>query len=239
MLTQVVAGRVYDFSRSVGRYSDLGTGFTYPNGIALGEGDVVYVLSRGFERWANQPWQKTHLGARVSKITIGEDPEDEEFVLAISKSGTGEGELIWPAGLALDSRENVYVTDEWLNKVSAFDNDGNHLASWGSGGSGEGQFNALSGIAIDQQDDLYIVDSLNHRVQKFTKDGRYLTQWGSEGSGDGEFDSPWGITIDGQGFIYVADHKNHRVQKFTPEGGHLANFGSHGAGDGQLTARQM
>ena len=235
MLTQVVAGRVYDFSRAVGRNSDLGTGFTYPIGIAFGEGDVVYVLSRGYERWANQPWQKTHQGARVSKITIGNEPEDEEFILAISKSGTGDGELIWPAGLALDSQENVYVTDEWLNRVLVFDNEGNHLATWGSGGTGDGQFNAASGMAIDQQDDLYIVDSLNHRVQKFTKDGVFLAKWGTEGSADGEFDSPWGITIDGQGFVYVADHKNHRVQKFTPDGQHVANFGSPGTGNGELT----
>ena len=37
------------------------------------------------------------------------------------------GEMIWPAGIALDSQENVYVTDEWLNRVSVFDKDGNFL----------------------------------------------------------------------------------------------------------------
>ena len=235
MLTQVVAGRVYDFSRAVGRNSDLETGFTYPVGIAFGEGDVVYVLSRGYERWANQPWQKTHQGARVSKITIGGEIEDEEFILAISTSGVGEGEMIWPAGLALDSKENVYVTDEWLNKVSVFDNEGKHLASWGSAGAADGQFNAPSGMAIDQNDDLFIVDSLNHRIQKFDKGGEFLAKWGRKGTADGEFDSPWGITIDGQGFVYVADHKNHRVQKFTPEGQHVAHFGTAGAGKGELT----
>ena len=234
MLTLVVAGRVYDFSRVVGRNSDLGTGFTYPVGVACGKGDVVYVLNRGYERWPLQPWERTHLGARVSKVTIGNEPEDEEFVLAISKSGIGEDELLWPAGLALDSQENVYVTDEWLNRVSIFDNEGNFLASWGSAGAADGQIDGPSGITINQQGDLYIVDSRNHRVQKFTKEGGFLGQWGTFGSEDGQFDTPCGINIDGQGSIYVADHKNNRVQKFSSDGQYLATFGSYGAGKGQL-----
>ncbi len=63
--------------------------------------------------------------------------------------------MIWPAGIALDSEENVYVTDEWLNRVSVFDKDGNFLRCWGSAGSGDGEFDGPSGIAIDQQDVLY------------------------------------------------------------------------------------
>ena len=112
----------------------------------------------------------------------------------------------------------MYVTDEWLNRVSIFDKDGNFLRDWGMAGSGDGEFNGPSGIAIDPQDVLYIVDSRNHRVQKFTKDGEFLAKWGSLGSAEGQFNAPWGITIDQQGHVYVADHKNHRVQKFTPDG---------------------
>jgi DNA-binding beta-propeller fold protein YncE len=39
--------------------------------------------------------------------------------------------LIWPAGIALD-RDNVYVTDEWLNRVSIFNKDGAFLRDWGT-----------------------------------------------------------------------------------------------------------
>ena len=97
--------------------------------------------------------------------------------------------------MALDSQENVYVTDEWLNRVSIFDQEGNFLRDWGTAGSDDGEFNGPSGIAIDRQDVLYIVDSRNHRVQKFTKDGRFLSSWGSLGSGQGSSTppgaSPW------------------------------------------------
>ena len=46
--------------------------------------------------------------------------------------------MIWPAGIALDSLGNVYVTDEWLNRVSVFDREGNYLTAWGSSGDADG-----------------------------------------------------------------------------------------------------
>ena len=234
MLTQTVAGRVWDYSHSIGRGIDSGTGFRQPVAAATGAGDLVYVLNRGLEGISNVSWNRAAYGVRVSMVTIGTVPGDEELVGEFSKYGDGEGEVIWPAGIALDSQENVYVTDEWLNRVSIFDNDGNFLRSWGSSGDGDGEFNGPSGIAIARDDVVYIVDSRNHRVQKLTNDGGYLAEWGSLGSGDGQFDSPWGITVDGQGYVYVADHKNHRAQKFTPEGEFVASFGSYGTGRGQL-----
>jgi DNA-binding beta-propeller fold protein YncE len=234
MLTTVVAGRVFDFSHAVGRGAISGMGFRLAVALALGEGDTVYVANRGWEQITNVPWTKTQLGTRIGKLTIGPVPGDEEVVSDFSRPGEGPGEMIWPAGLALDSQENVYVTDEWLNRVSVFDKDGNFLRLWGTAGSADGAFNGPSGIAIDQQDRVYIVDSRNHRVQTFTKDGKFLSTWGSLGSAPGQFNSPWGLTIDQEGDVYVADHKNHRVQKFTPEGAFLMQFGHYGTGKGQL-----
>ena len=234
MLTQAVAGRVWDYSHSVGRTSPGGTGFTQPMAAAIGEGDLVYVLSRGSEQISDVPWNRTGVSTRVTALTTGKVPGDEEFVGEFSKYGDRDGQFIWPVGIALDSQGNVYVTDEWLNRVSIFDMDGNFLSLWGSFGDGNGEFAGPAGIAIDQKDNLYIVDSRNHRVQKLTKDGMFLAAWGKLGDSDGEFNSPWGITIDGQGYVYVADHKNHRAQKFTPEGEFVAKFGSYGTGRGQL-----
>ena len=234
MLTQTVAGRVWDYSHSVGRGAQSGMGFNLPVAAAIGEGDIVYVLSRGSEIISDVPWNRTAAGSRVGVVTVGKIPGDEEFMGEFSKYGDGDGQLIWPVGIALDSQGNVYVTDEWMNRVSIFDKDGNFLSLWGSSGDGNGEFAGLAGIAIDQQDNLYIVDSRNHRVQKLTKDGKFLAGWGKLGDGDGEFNSPWGITVDSQGYVYVADHKNHRAQKFTPEGEFEAKFGSYGTGRGQL-----
>ncbi len=234
MVTRLVAGRVYDYSHNMGRGAVSGIGFNSAIGLAYGEGDVVYLLNRGWEFVPGVPWNRTGRGARVGVYTMGSEPGDEEFVGEFSKYGSGDGELIWPVAIATDSESRVYVSDEWLNRVNVFDKDGKFLSHWGATGQGEGHFNGPSGIAFDAQEDLYVVDSRNHRIQKYTKDGGFLLQWGGQGNGEGEFDSPWGITVDRDGYVYVADHKNHRAQKFTGDGQFVAEFGSHGEGRGEL-----
>ena len=217
MLTQMVGGRVFDYSHQVGGREMLGD-----VALALGEGDDVYTLVR----------QAYLIG--VLRLTIGSTPGDEEIVGMFGKRGDGDGAFVWPTGIAVDSDYNVYVTDEWLNRVTVFSRDGAYLGHWGEAGSAEGQLRGPSGIDFDANGDLYIVDSLNDRVQKFTADGVFLGAWGSSGSGPGELDRPWGLAVDGAGNVYVADHKNHRVQKFGPAGDYLMEFGSYGSGRGEL-----
>ena len=230
MLTQIVAGRVWDYSHAVGgRY-----GIQFPVAVAIGSEDFVYILCRTQEAFSAVPWNRTGVDSTVVKLTIGMLPGDEEFALSCGGYGDEPGKMIWTAGIALDSRENVYATDEWMNRVSVFDKEGSLQGIWGTTGSEEGELLRPSGIAVDAQEDVYIADSLNHRIQKFTKEGKFLAKWGSRGNGEGELDSPWGITIDAQGCVYVADHKNHRAQKFTPDGEWVATFGSYGSGRGQL-----
>ena len=234
MVTQIVLGRVYDYSHAIGRSGISGSSMLTPVKAAIGHGDTVYVLNRGIELVGVVSWNRTGGGSRVTKIATGMVPGDEEFAGEFLTYGDSDGKAIWPAGIAIDSKQDVYVTDEWLNRVSVSDKDGNFLGSWGSGGEGDGQFNRPSGIAIDQQDNVLIADGLNHRIQKLARDGSFLASWGSHGKGDGELDSPWGICLDQDGYVYVADFRNHRVQKYTSEGEFVAKFGSYGGGRGQL-----
>ena len=231
MVTRVVAGRAYDFSHAMGRG---GMGFSSGSALAFSSDNLVYVLSRGGEAITAVPWNRTARGARVTKLDVGGQAGEEEYLMEFGRSGNGRGEFIWAAGMTLDSQDNIYVTDEWLNRVNVFDPEGNLLMDWGTNGSGAGEFDGPSGIVCDGDDNLYIVDSRNHRVQKFTGDGKFLAKFGSPGDGDGQLNSPWGITLDREGFVYVVDHKNHRVQKFTPDGEYLAQFGSYGTGRGEL-----
>ena len=234
MTTQIVLGRVYDFERVIGRWGGTGTAFYVPIKVVLGKDNAMYVLNRGHEIIPNVTWQRTGGSARISKLTVGDVSEDEELVGEYLRYGIADDQFIWAGGIALDSAENYYITDEWLNRVSVFDNEGKLLMLWGTAGDGAGQFNRPSGIAIDGDDNVLVVDTLNHRMQKLTKEGNYLTGWGRFGAGEGEFNSPWGICLDREGYVYVVDHKNHRVQKFTPDGLYVASFGSFGRGRGQL-----
>ena len=217
MLTRIVADRVYDFDRVVG-----GRQITGLITLALGQESDVYAVLR-------LPY-----GARVVRLSIGTTPGDEEIVGEFGERGDGPGQFVWPAGIAVDSRQQVFVTDEWLHRVSVFSAEGEFLRTFGTAGGGDGQFHRPSGITIDANDDVYIADTLNHRVQKLSSSGQHIAQWGSRGTDAGEFVSPWGITTDDQGFVYVADHKNHRIQKFSEQGEFVFQLGSHGTGNDQF-----
>ena len=146
-----------------------------------------------------------------------------------------DGSLVWPTSIALDKDENLFISDEWLNRISSFSKDGDFLGKWEERtGTGDGELDRPSGMAFNSDGDLLIVDSGNHRVQKFTRDGKYISQFGSYGNGDGQFDMPWGITIDNLGYIYIADWRNDRIQKFDSNGNFVMKFGSSGSGEGEF-----
>lgn len=219
MLTTVAAGRVYDFSHCMGMYSTSGIGFLVPMDFALGSNNTMYVLNRGVDE----------ITLRISKCTL-----DHKFIADIGRFGMADGQFVWPVAIALDSDENIYVSDENQNRITVMDKDGQFLNKWGESGSDEGQLRGPAGLAVDGENNLFVVDSQNHRVQKFTRDGQYLGGWGSEGSDPGQFNKPWGICTDNEGDVYVADWKNDRVQKFSADGQYLAVFGETSEGVGTL-----
>jgi DNA-binding beta-propeller fold protein YncE len=219
MLTTVAEGRVYDWSHSVGRGAAAGDGFNQPCSIAAAPQGMMYVVSRGNEN---------NFGSRVSKVFVG-NPGDEKVHAEFCRYGTDPGRALWPNSVALDKQGNVYVSDDWLNRISVFDKDGNFLSVWGSAGSGPGQLDGPAGLAFDQDNNLYVVDSRNHRIQVFTSDGRYLGGCGKLGTGPVEFNMPWGIHIDANDDVFVADWKNNRVQKLTKSGGFLMELSGEGA----------
>jgi len=225
MRTRTILGRTYTYSHCVGRNAGGGTGFRGAMDVALGPNGVAYVMNRGNDYSG---------GTRVSKLTLGENPGDEEFVLEFSNFGTLDGEFSGPTSIAVDADEKVYVADEDLHRISIFDNEGVFLGKWGELGSAEGQINGPSGIDFDSEGNLWVVDAGNNRIQKFTKDGKFLSAWGQEGTADGQLNHPWGIKIDGKGDVYVADWYNSRVQKFSPDGQYLMSFGAPGSGEGAL-----
>ena len=229
MLTQVVAGRVYDYSHSVG-----GRDMMKPYSLAMGSGNLIYVSDRRYSSLA-QIRSGGPVLTHVKKIDLGAAAGDEELLGEFATTGVGDGELIWPAGMACDADDNLYVAEEWLNRIVVFDSDGEHLRSWSGPGSGDGQLNRPSGMAFDDSGLLHVVDSMNHRVQKFTADGTFVGAWGSKGAGPGQFNAPWGITIDDEGNVYVADYGNNRVQKFTPDGDFVMEFGRYGTEPGQFS----
>jgi len=219
------------YGYTIGRGEQFGPGFSTPVFAARGEGDLLYVLCRASEYRPE--------GTRITVCTV-----DEEYVTTFARGvpnqgphefSFDDGSLVWPTAIAFDKDWNVYVSDEWLNRISIFSKDGDYISKWQErSGTGDGEFNRPAGLAFDADDNVYVVDSGNDRIQKFTKDGRFLAKWGTTGSGDGEFNMPWGIDLDSEGNVYIADWRNDRIQKFSPDGRFLMKCGRPGSGEGEL-----
>ena len=81
------------------------------------------------------------------------------FELEWGASGKDKpGKFLEPQHLAIDSENNIYVTDLGNSRVQKFDDQGNYIRSWGSEGSEHGQFTGPSGIAVTD-DYVFVVDS--------------------------------------------------------------------------------
>ena len=219
--------RTFTYQFVAGRSEFQGTGFRNPMDIALGPDNTIYVVNRSYESRSD--------GTRINLFILGD--EGEEYVTEFGGYGEGPGQFIWPMSIALDSDTNVYVSDEYLHRITIFDRDGNYVGHWGVHGSGDGELDRPAGLVI-RDDVLYVVDSRNHRVQKFTLDGRYISQFGGYGSGPGEFNTPWGICLDHEGNIFVADWRNDRIQTFSSDGRWQASFGQPGTGGDTSIARE-
>ena len=209
------------YGHTIGLSTMEGRGFYYPADTAIGKDDRMYVVSRSLDGDTR--------GIRVTVCNL-----DSEYFGTFGRYGEGEGQLIWPTAIALDSHGDVYVCDEYTHRITVFDSSGKFRARWGARGSGLGELEGPSGMAFGREDNLYVVDHQNNRVQAFTTDGRLLFSFGSEGSGEGQFNLPWGVTVDSKGDVYVADWRNDRVQRFSREGGFLAEYGESGREDGQF-----
>jgi tripartite motif-containing protein 71 len=79
--------------------------------------------------------------------------------------GGGNGQFDYPAGVAVDTSNNVYVADLSYDRVQKFDSNGNYLTQWGSSGSGNGQFDGSYSIAVDSSNNVYVTDSRNNRIE--------------------------------------------------------------------------
>jgi DNA-binding beta-propeller fold protein YncE len=234
MLTETVAGRTFDYSHNVGRGAQTGMGFNTPVALTVAPNGMVFVANRGSESISNVGWNRTGVGQRISKVALGGTWGEEEYIGEFSRYGNNDGQVIWPAGIASDGDGNLYVADEWLNRVSVFDADGNYQRHFSTVPADDAGENGSCGIAISVDGTLFVTDGRSHQVRKFTTGGAFIGSFGSKGSGEGEFDSPWGITIDKDGYVYVADSGNHRVQKLTQDGAFVAQFGRHGNKRGEI-----
>lgn len=143
----------------------------------------------------------------------------------------------WIVGVAVDSRDRIFVASRSQHPLAVFDAAGNLLETWGQ----EVLFaNQAHGLYIDREDNVYFTDAINHCVFKFDAAGELIMTLGTPGQEsavDGApFRRPTDVAVASTGEFYVSDgYGNARVHKYSADGTLQHSWGEHGDGPGQFS----
>ena len=143
--------------------------------------------------------------------------------------------LAGPAGVAIDSSDNLYIATYADNRIRVVNAKGiinTYAGTGGYGFAGDGgpatkaTLAAPRGITLDSSGNLYLADRWNNRIRKITG-GTISTIAGSgvgSFSGDGgsptaaQLSDPTGVAVASDGTFYISDTLNSRVRVVTPIG---------------------
>ena len=128
--------------------------------------------------------------------------------------GNAANQLDDPWGVFVDLEGNIYVADNWNDRVQ----------KWAPGAT-EG-ITVATGILssrdvfVDLEGNIFVPDNPADAVIKFAPGdtvGVIVAGGnGRNGNAANQLNAPWGVFVDLEGNIYVADYLNDRVQKWAP-----------------------
>ena len=139
----------------------------------------------------------------------------QTFITAWGSYGSGDGQFLFPVGVAAGSNGDIYVSDGHNNRVQVFTSGGTYLRQWHVPPT-----NHDLNIAVDASDNVYVGDNQDFVVYRYTSTGTLVTQW-AVGAGGGIC-----LAVDASGNVYVT--ANNGVQVFSPSGVLLRGWGTGG-----------
>jgi RHS repeat-associated protein len=163
-----------------------------------------------------------------------------ERKLEFGKEGTAEGDLKKPAGVASDSKGDVWVADTGNDRIEEFSSTGTFMKAYGKEGTGNVQFKEPKSIAIDKEGYIFIADAGNKRIEILNTKGEYVTSIkttvgpGAIALGEGEYGR---VKVD---VLYVTFPSSNEVMKYVEyreerlEYIRAWKFGKTGSGNGEF-----
>ncbi len=139
--------------------------------------------------------------------------------------GSTTNQLRFPAGIAVDSNENLYIVDTNNNRVMLWPPNstyGTVIAGLNVTGNNSFSLHIPYGIFLDENNSyIYITDSLNHRIQRFSllgglpNNGTTVAGGNGQGISNKQLNTPYGVYISKKTkAIYIADTENNRIQRW-------------------------
>ncbi len=200
------------------------------------------------------------LNSRIRKVAA----LDERITTIAGNGNTGtlQGRIGYPSGLAVERDGNLLLADFYNNRILRASLQGQitivagstRAGFGGDGGlAGAATLNTPGGVAVDSAGNIYIADTGNNRVRKIAADTGIITtvagtgRAGASGIGGAATAAQLNadrVALDAAGNLYIADRGNHRVLKVTTATGIISIFAGTGVagfrGDGGFaTAAQL
>jgi DNA-binding beta-propeller fold protein YncE len=152
----------------------------------------------------------------------------------IERKDKNKDAMLAPQCVAVDDKDNIYVTDSESGKIFVFNPEGKYQHALGSLKGGEGFFKRPTGIAIDSaEQQIYVADTLRNKIFVLNIKGEVLKTVGQAGDKEGEFNFPTELRFDGKDLI-VVDAMNFRVQVVDRSGQFQYAIGKIGDGNGAM-----
>ncbi|MBN2546137.1 MAG: hypothetical protein JXB50_10100 [Spirochaetes bacterium] len=129
-----------------------------------------------------------------------------------------------PFGVAVDSEENIYVSDFQNDVVIKFDKFGLIKSKIGYKGIGQGALLGPEFLLLDDDNNLYISDTGNSRINKYNNSGDFLFSIGDEKNDLGEIKKPAGIYYSNNQ-LFVCDKEANKIIIYDKNGNFLYSLG--------------
>ena len=144
-VTEPDNGRVQKFDTNGQFVGTIAEGqLSFPVGIGLDSANNVYVAESGA---SGNP-------SRVDKYT-----SSGSFITSWGSLGTADGQFNQPKGLHVDTENNVFVADQFNNRVQKFDKDGNFITKFDGSMLGH-----PIDVAVDSMGKVYVSDENNDQI---------------------------------------------------------------------------
>jgi uncharacterized repeat protein (TIGR01451 family) len=139
----------------------------------------------------------------------------------------GDGVLRTPSGMALAPGGDLYVADEWTDRVERFAPDHSSVAQLTGRTSGAGAFRHPRGVAVDPAGDVYVGDGSGGRVLEFDDSGAFVKVFSTAAV------SPQGgMAFGPSGHLFVAEQD--QIAELDATGAVVRRFGTTGTGAGEF-----
>jgi DNA-binding beta-propeller fold protein YncE len=150
--------RIYKYSSEgqyIDRFGEHGDGplqFSRPQTLAVDDDGLLWISDACNHRIQVVDWRDN----------------EPKSVAILGREGTEPGQLMYPYGMKLISKDRILVSEFGGHRVQCWQRDGTPISSWGTPGSATGQLNQPWAVDIDSRGRVYVVDSGNNRVQRFS-----------------------------------------------------------------------